>query len=211
MCSFNCSVVPRQVQFSHWVGAWVASCSGKRLETGPCHLGRTDMTTESVQRMVTILELGSGGHSHAYVGAIVRTAAAAGYRTELLTTAGVSASAQFGAHLQSLVSNGQVEVVELRDFGSVLGRLRALRRIHLKGSFLAQISGVPANQRDHLERDFVGQRAALVAQHSTFKERLDQMQIDAALSSGGAQLVQPARYRSSRSRRRRCARQCSLW
>lgn len=55
-----------------------------------------------------------------------------------------------------------------------------------------QIDATPADQRDQVERDFSPQRQALVNQLSSFKERLDQMQIDAALSSGGAQLVQPA-------------------
>ena len=36
------------------------------------------------------------------------------------------------------------------------------------------------------------QRAALIAQRATFKERLDQLQVDAALTTGGASVVQPA-------------------
>lgn len=55
-----------------------------------------------------------------------------------------------------------------------------------------QIDDTPASQRDQVEREFSAQRQALVNQLSSFNERLDQMQIDAALSSGGAQLVQPA-------------------
>ena len=51
------------------------------------------------------------------------------------------------------------------------------------------------------------QRAALIAQQATFKERLDQLQIDAALTTGGASVVQVGRpARPTRSSRSRCAR-----
>jgi len=55
-----------------------------------------------------------------------------------------------------------------------------------------QVDAVPESQQADLEKSLAGQRVALVAQQSGFKERLDQMQVDAALSTGGAQLVQPA-------------------
>lgn len=55
-----------------------------------------------------------------------------------------------------------------------------------------QIGEAPANEREQLTRELADQRAALVDQQATFKQRLNQMQVDAALSTGGAQLVQPA-------------------
>ena len=55
-----------------------------------------------------------------------------------------------------------------------------------------QVAAAPLDQRPQLTSELAGQRAALLTQQSSFKERLDQMNIDAALSSGGAQLVQPA-------------------
>lgn len=44
-----------------------------------------------------------------------------------------------------------------------------------------------------LERDLAPQRQFLVNQRAEFRQRLDQIRVDAALSTGGAQLVQPAR------------------
>lgn len=44
-----------------------------------------------------------------------------------------------------------------------------------------------------LERDLGPQRQILLNQQAQFRQRLDQLRVDAALSTGGAQLVQPAR------------------
>ena len=47
-------------------------------------------------------------------------------------------------------------------------------------------------QIDELDEDDTGGRNSLVQQQVLFKQKLDQLQVDAALKSGGAQLVTPA-------------------
>jgi polysaccharide biosynthesis transport protein len=57
----------------------------------------------------------------------------------------------------------------------------------------AQVAAVPENERLDLQQGLASQRQYLVNQQAEFKQRLDQIRVDASLSSGGAQLVQPAR------------------
>ncbi len=56
----------------------------------------------------------------------------------------------------------------------------------------ARVQQAAPNDRDQLQSDLASQRQQLVNQQFNFKEKLDQLSVDAALSSGGAQLVQPA-------------------
>ncbi|MET0143682.1 MAG: polysaccharide biosynthesis tyrosine autokinase [Ilumatobacteraceae bacterium] len=61
-----------------------------------------------------------------------------------------------------------------------------------------QVAATPDSaQRLQLAASLAGQRQALVTQQATFKERLDQMQVDAALTSGGASVVQSAELPST--------------
>ncbi len=55
-----------------------------------------------------------------------------------------------------------------------------------------RVQSADPNGRAQLETDLASQRQQLVNQQANFKEKLDQLSVDAALSSGGAQLVQPA-------------------
>jgi len=55
-----------------------------------------------------------------------------------------------------------------------------------------QLSGRPPLQQDQTEKAIAPVRQALVSQQSLFKQKLDQLQVDAALKTGGAQLVTPA-------------------
>jgi capsular exopolysaccharide synthesis family protein len=54
----------------------------------------------------------------------------------------------------------------------------------------AKIAAAP--ERSRVEANFGSRRDSLVAQQSIFRQRLDQLQVEASLRSGGAQLVTPA-------------------
>jgi capsular exopolysaccharide synthesis family protein len=56
----------------------------------------------------------------------------------------------------------------------------------------AQISSTPDTRRPTVEANLGPRRDALVSQQALFKQRLDQLQVDASLKTGGAQLVTPA-------------------
>jgi polysaccharide biosynthesis transport protein len=55
-----------------------------------------------------------------------------------------------------------------------------------------QVAGAAPANRQTVETNLSPQRDSLVSQKGLFKQRLDQMQVDAALKTGGAQLVTPA-------------------
>jgi capsular exopolysaccharide synthesis family protein len=56
----------------------------------------------------------------------------------------------------------------------------------------AQLAAAPPNQRAALDATLGPQRDSLITQQGLFKQKLDQLQVDASLKSGGAQLVTPA-------------------
>ncbi len=56
----------------------------------------------------------------------------------------------------------------------------------------AQVAATPSATRRQAEASLAPQREALVNQQSSFKARLDQFQVDAALTTGGASVVQSA-------------------
>ncbi|MEY2398572.1 MAG: tyrosine-protein kinase [Actinomycetota bacterium] len=56
----------------------------------------------------------------------------------------------------------------------------------------AQISRAGTNERATVEANLGPKRDALVSQQALFKQRLDQLDVDASLKTGGAQLVTPA-------------------
>lgn len=60
-----------------------------------------------------------------------------------------------------------------------------------------EIAAAPADEQQQLARDLATRRATAVDQVNALQTPLDQLQIDASLSSGGAQLVQPAALPSS--------------
>ena len=55
-----------------------------------------------------------------------------------------------------------------------------------------RVTAAPPAQRQALEDSIAGSRQPLLAQQALFKQKLDQLQVDAALKTGGAQLVTPA-------------------
>ncbi len=55
-----------------------------------------------------------------------------------------------------------------------------------------QVEDAPDDEKDDLEKSLAPQRQLLVDQQAIFKQRLDQIQVDASLQSGSAQLVRPA-------------------
>jgi len=57
----------------------------------------------------------------------------------------------------------------------------------------AQVDAAPDSERLDVQQSLASQRQFLVNQQAEFKQRLDQIRVDASLSSGGAQLVQAAR------------------
>ena len=57
----------------------------------------------------------------------------------------------------------------------------------------AKVAAAPAAQQAETEKSLAAQRQRLVDQQSVFKQRLDQMQVDASLQSGNAQPVRPAK------------------
>jgi polysaccharide biosynthesis transport protein len=61
----------------------------------------------------------------------------------------------------------------------------------------SQIASAPATQRATVEQNIGPRRDALVNQQVLFKAKLDQLQVDAAIQSGGAQLVAEAAVPSS--------------
>ena len=54
------------------------------------------------------------------------------------------------------------------------------------------VASTPASQRAAVQQDIAPQRAALVAQQTTYQQRIDQMQIGASLQNGGAQITSTA-------------------
>ncbi len=56
----------------------------------------------------------------------------------------------------------------------------------------AQVANALASERDQVEAELASQRRVLVDQQGLFKQRLDQLQVDAALATGGAQVVRQA-------------------
>jgi polysaccharide biosynthesis transport protein len=109
-------------------------------------------------------------------------------RSGIPATAQVLADAYVQAYID--VKRGQI-VAGLTAASAELERQVVALQEQISG-LDQQVEDAPADQRDQLQKDLADQRAALVDQQAQFKERLNQMQIDAALSSGGAQLVQPA-------------------
>ena len=57
----------------------------------------------------------------------------------------------------------------------------------------AKVAAAPPAQQAETEKALAAQRQRLVDQQSVFKQRLDQMQVDASLQSGNAQPVRPAK------------------
>lgn len=55
-----------------------------------------------------------------------------------------------------------------------------------------QVAEAPEDERTTLADSLAGQRRTLVDQQALFEQRLDQLQVDAALASGGAQVVRTA-------------------
>jgi succinoglycan biosynthesis transport protein ExoP len=56
----------------------------------------------------------------------------------------------------------------------------------------AQVNSAPPPVRAQLEQSMVSSRQSLLSQQSLFRQKLEQLQVDAALKSGGAQVVTPA-------------------
>lgn len=57
----------------------------------------------------------------------------------------------------------------------------------------ARVAAAPPSQQAEVEKSLASQRQRLVDQQSVFKQRLDQIQVDASLQSGNAQPVRPAK------------------
>lgn len=55
-----------------------------------------------------------------------------------------------------------------------------------------QVAAAPSDQQDALRASLAPQRQLLVDQQAVFRQRLDQIQVDASVQSGSAQLVRPA-------------------
>jgi capsular exopolysaccharide synthesis family protein len=55
-----------------------------------------------------------------------------------------------------------------------------------------RIESVPPGEREQLEASLAAERSTLVSQQSLFRQKLDQLQVDSTLKTGGAQLVTPA-------------------
>ena len=60
-----------------------------------------------------------------------------------------------------------------------------------------QVADVPTAQQQAIKDSLAAQRRVLVDQQSLFKQRLDQLQVDAALATGGAQSVREAELPTS--------------
>ncbi|MFM7684949.1 MAG: polysaccharide biosynthesis tyrosine autokinase [Actinomycetota bacterium] len=56
-----------------------------------------------------------------------------------------------------------------------------------------KVASAPADQQADVEKSLASQRQRLVDQQSVFKQRLDQLQVDASLQTGSAQPVRPAK------------------
>ncbi|HEX2065021.1 MAG TPA: Wzz/FepE/Etk N-terminal domain-containing protein, partial [Acidimicrobiales bacterium] len=56
----------------------------------------------------------------------------------------------------------------------------------------ARVSAAPSLEREAVERTVASSRQALIGQQAVFKQMLSQLQVEAGLSTGGAQLVTPA-------------------
>ena len=60
-----------------------------------------------------------------------------------------------------------------------------------------QVADAPTDQQQAIKDSLAAQRRVLVDQQSLFKQRLDQLQVDAALATGGAQSVREAELPTS--------------
>jgi uncharacterized protein involved in exopolysaccharide biosynthesis len=95
--------------------------------------------------------------------------------------------------------------IEFRRKQAIDDLLAASQEVQSKvGDFQRQIDAIDAQiastgdrQRSIVVQNLAPQRAALVDQQAVFRQKLNQLQVDAALKSGGAQLVMPASVPSS--------------
>jgi succinoglycan biosynthesis transport protein ExoP len=109
-------------------------------------------------------------------------------------------------------SLGQVDAIEIRARAADPGRAAAItnayatayidfRRTQAVDDLLAaatQIQTKISELQPQIESTAdASQKAALIEQQSVFRQRLDQVQVDAALKTGGAQLITPAAVPSS--------------
>ena len=85
--------------------------------------------------------------------------------------------------------------------GEIQGKIAELNQ-HLE-NLDSQLAGAPVctdqrttpdacNQRANIEQTVASRRSALIGQLGVFQQRLDQLQVDSALATGGAQFVTPA-------------------
>ena len=56
----------------------------------------------------------------------------------------------------------------------------------------AKVANAPASQQAAVREDLASRKAAVIGQQSLFKQKLDELQVDAALKTGGSQLLSPA-------------------
>jgi polysaccharide biosynthesis transport protein len=100
-----------------------------------------------------------------------------------------------------MVADAYVQAyIDFRRTQSVDDLLAASQEIQVKVDQLQQqidaldqqVAAAPEDQRAALESTLSGQRTALINQQALFKQKLDQLQVDAALRTGGAQMTKPA-------------------
>lgn len=109
------------------------------------------------------------------------------------TTARIVADAYVQAYIQ-IKQEGVVD--SLRSASSELEK----KVLELQGEIDAldkQVTAVPAAQQATTQGDLASQRRSLVDQQTVFKQRLDQLQVNAALATGSAQVVRHAAQPSS--------------
>jgi len=105
------------------------------------------------------------------------------------------------ARTAAILADAYVQAyTDVRREQNVQGLLDAAAEVQKKISELQtqinaideQVAAAPSDQQESLRAALAPQRQLLVDQQAVFKQRLDQIQVDASVQSGSAQLVRPA-------------------
>lgn len=118
-------------------------------------------------------------------------------QTDVVAVAASSTSPTEAATLANAYANSYVTFERTQAVDSLLaagdqiqGKVKDLQK--QIDTLDAQIAAVAPKDRATAAAEFSSQRDSLVTQQAQFKQRLDQLQVDASLTTGQAQLVTPA-------------------
>ena len=114
--------------------------------------------------------------------------------TDVISVRAESTSAKRAADVANAYANAYIDFRRKQAVDDVLA---AAQQIQGKITDLQKqvdalenrVTNAPAAQQGSVRESVASERETLVAQHGLFKQKLDQLQVDAALKTGGAQLV----------------------